>query len=251
MTKDLPTVTIDGRTHEGGGQILRLAAGLSAITGKAVTITNIRAGRRPTGLRGSHVAAIKCLEVISASEAQGVVLGSESVVFHPACPVSPPSSSPSSTTSTSSKTTKSKKRTKSPNGFPFHKTFVNGTSTNPEALIVISPTSNGVNGSPTNLQQISIGQKTNGSTFLIFQAIYPYLLARALHPISVRIIGGTNTRSAPTVDYVKQVLLPNFAQFGLPPGRGKSRRAAASPGRRRQQRQRSRWEENTHAAAFP
>ncbi|PKY06188.1 hypothetical protein P168DRAFT_302571 [Aspergillus campestris IBT 28561] len=217
MTKDLPTITIDGRTHEGGGQILRLAAGLSAITGKAITITNIRAGRVPTGLRGSHVEAIKCLKEMSASEAQGVELGSESVVFHPACPVSS-SSSQSSTTSRSSKTTKGKKPTKGKRKFLLRQTSVNSPSTNPEAPVVISRKQTGTSGSSTELErQITITQKTNGASFLIFQAIYPYLLARARRPISVRIIGGTNMRSAPSLDYVEQVLLPNFAKFGLPP----------------------------------
>ena len=214
MAKDLPTITIDGRAHEGGGQVLRLAVGLSAITGKAITITNIRASRPDAGLWGSHVTAIKCVEAISASEAQGVEVGSKSVVFHPARPVS--SSSPPSTFDTSI-TSKSKKMTKNAEGFSLRNTFVNRTSTILPTLAIISPRSNGANGSSNSLQQIIIKQKSNKASFLIFQAIYPYLLARARRPTSVRITGGTNMRGAPTIDYVEQVLLPNFAQFGLPP----------------------------------
>ena len=47
-------ITIDGSHGEGGGQIVRTALALSAITGKAVEIVNVRANRaKPGGL--SHV----------------------------------------------------------------------------------------------------------------------------------------------------------------------------------------------------
>ncbi len=42
-------LTIDGRTGEGGGQLVRLAAGLAALTGQPLRITNIRANRRSGG----------------------------------------------------------------------------------------------------------------------------------------------------------------------------------------------------------
>lgn len=47
---------IDGSTGEGGGQLVRVAVALSAVTGRAIKIVNIRANRtksRPVGKRGS------------------------------------------------------------------------------------------------------------------------------------------------------------------------------------------------------
>ncbi|TLY05629.1 MAG: hypothetical protein E6K92_01175 [Thaumarchaeota archaeon] len=41
-------VSIDGSQGEGGGQVLRTAISLSAITGKPVKVTNIRAKRHCT-----------------------------------------------------------------------------------------------------------------------------------------------------------------------------------------------------------
>ena len=45
---------IDGSQGEGGGQILRTAISLSAITGKPVEVVNIRSKRSNPGLRPSH-----------------------------------------------------------------------------------------------------------------------------------------------------------------------------------------------------
>jgi RNA 3'-terminal phosphate cyclase (ATP) len=43
-------IDLDGRTGEGGGQLVRLAVGLSALTTRPIKITNVR-GNRP-GARG-------------------------------------------------------------------------------------------------------------------------------------------------------------------------------------------------------
>uniref|UniRef100_A0A3Q2NSF7 RNA 3'-terminal phosphate cyclase n=1 Tax=Fundulus heteroclitus TaxID=8078 RepID=A0A3Q2NSF7_FUNHE len=48
---DSAAVEIDGSVMEGGGQILRVSAALSCITGSAIKITKIRAGRSTPGLR--------------------------------------------------------------------------------------------------------------------------------------------------------------------------------------------------------
>lgn len=43
-------IELDGRTGEGGGQLVRIAVALAAVTSKSVKITNVR-GNRP-GPRG-------------------------------------------------------------------------------------------------------------------------------------------------------------------------------------------------------
>ncbi len=46
---------LDGSYGEGGGQILRSALALSLLTGRAVEIVNIRAGRPNPGLQAQHL----------------------------------------------------------------------------------------------------------------------------------------------------------------------------------------------------
>jgi RNA 3'-terminal phosphate cyclase (ATP) len=52
-------VIIDGAHGEGGGQILRTALSLSAITGRPLRIERIRAARRSPGLAAQHLTAVR------------------------------------------------------------------------------------------------------------------------------------------------------------------------------------------------
>jgi len=54
-------IEIDGSIGEGGGQILRTSISLSAVTGQAMRITNIRAGRPNPGLSPQHVTSIEAV----------------------------------------------------------------------------------------------------------------------------------------------------------------------------------------------
>ena len=49
---------IDGSYGEGGGQLLRTAVALSAITGEAIHVRNIRANRTNPGLAPQHMTAV-------------------------------------------------------------------------------------------------------------------------------------------------------------------------------------------------
>lgn len=51
-------IEIDGSFGEGGGQIIRTALTLSALTGKPVTIENVRARRTRPGLQRQHLTAV-------------------------------------------------------------------------------------------------------------------------------------------------------------------------------------------------
>ena len=52
-------VSIDGDLGEGGGQVLRTALTLSAVTGQGFEMTRVRARRSRPGLRPQHLAAVR------------------------------------------------------------------------------------------------------------------------------------------------------------------------------------------------
>ncbi len=70
-------ITLDGSQGEGGGQIVRSAVSLSSITGQPVMIENIRAGRKPRGLRPQHVTAIRAAADICGAAIDGVNIDSD------------------------------------------------------------------------------------------------------------------------------------------------------------------------------
>lgn len=74
---------IDGSYGEGGGQILRTALALSAITGEAVKIINIRAKRPNPGLRPQHLYGVLALRELSNAEVRGASEGSTELEFYP------------------------------------------------------------------------------------------------------------------------------------------------------------------------
>jgi RNA 3'-terminal phosphate cyclase (ATP) len=74
---------IDGSYGEGGGQILRTAVALSAVTGTPVEIENIRKGRQNPGLSAQHVKAVEGLARICNAQVTGCQLKSTSLGFTP------------------------------------------------------------------------------------------------------------------------------------------------------------------------
>ncbi len=88
MPDPLPIV-LDGGEGEGGGQILRTALSLSAITGKAFTITRIRASRLKPGLRPQHREAARAVAGLVDAELSGDEVGSSRLEFRPRRPAAP------------------------------------------------------------------------------------------------------------------------------------------------------------------
>lgn len=75
-------LVIDGSHGEGGGQILRTALTLSALTGKAMSI-NIRAHRARPGLAAQHLTAVRSVARVCRARVSGDELDSQSLTFVP------------------------------------------------------------------------------------------------------------------------------------------------------------------------
>jgi RNA 3'-terminal phosphate cyclase (ATP) len=74
---------LDGSALEGGGQIVRSAVALSAITGIPIRIRNIRAGRDRPGLRYQHCAAVHAVASVCNAHVEGCGVGEKMLVFQP------------------------------------------------------------------------------------------------------------------------------------------------------------------------
>lgn len=77
------TKLIDGARGEGGGQLVRTAVAISAVTGTPVRIEAIRARRRKPGLAAQHVAAVRAVAALCDADCQGVQPGSGAISFVP------------------------------------------------------------------------------------------------------------------------------------------------------------------------
>lgn len=76
-------IVIDGNEGEGGGQVLRSALTLSAITGTSFRLENVRNKRRPPGLKAQHLTCVMGAAKICGASVDGAELGSRTVEFHP------------------------------------------------------------------------------------------------------------------------------------------------------------------------
>jgi RNA 3'-terminal phosphate cyclase (ATP) len=76
-------ISLDGSQGEGGGQIIRTALALSAVTGQGFQITRIRAGRAVPGLRPQHLTAIRAAAMACSARVGGAFDGSPDVRFEP------------------------------------------------------------------------------------------------------------------------------------------------------------------------
>jgi RNA 3'-terminal phosphate cyclase (ATP) len=81
-------IPIDGSQGEGGGQILRTALALSAVTGQGFEMTRIRAGRIRPGLMPQHLAAVRAAAMACGAKVGGAFDGSPDIRFEPG-PLSP------------------------------------------------------------------------------------------------------------------------------------------------------------------
>jgi len=81
-----PRIDLDGSVGEGGGQILRTALALSAVSGRAFAIDRVRANRIKPGLRPQHREAARAMARIVDGRLAGDDLGSTALEFTPRQP---------------------------------------------------------------------------------------------------------------------------------------------------------------------
>jgi RNA 3'-terminal phosphate cyclase (ATP) len=77
------SIVLDGGAGEGGGQILRTALSLSAITGKPFAIHRIRQNRIKPGLRPQHREAARACAQACGAALEGAEVGSTRLEFRP------------------------------------------------------------------------------------------------------------------------------------------------------------------------
>eukprot|EP01083_Nonionella_stella_P234837 826348_1 len=78
-----PLLSIDGSIMEGGGQILRNSITLSALTKRAIHITNIRGKRSNPGLRKQHSKGIELVANINRGYLEGNYVKSMDIKYYP------------------------------------------------------------------------------------------------------------------------------------------------------------------------
>lgn len=76
-------IIIDGDYGSGGGQILRTAVGLAALTGKSCRIEEVRAKRPQPGLREQHLQAVRAVASLCQGNLKGDEIGSTGLEFYP------------------------------------------------------------------------------------------------------------------------------------------------------------------------
>ncbi|GAB1311615.1 RNA 3'-terminal phosphate cyclase domain-containing protein [Madurella fahalii] len=84
--EDQEPIELDGRTGEGGGQLVRIACALAAVATQPIRITHVRGNRegpRGGGLKSQHVTAIEYLAKATAADVTGLSVGSHTLEFRP------------------------------------------------------------------------------------------------------------------------------------------------------------------------
>ena len=168
---------LDGRTLEGGGQLLRNAVCMSALTGTPIKIHHIRGARSGGGgLKAQHLACVNWLAQACYARTEGAEEGSQTLVFEPGKGVEDPLPSDHSPVF--------KKLMR--DGQPVYECRVDVATAGSTGLI---------------LQAIL--------PFILFSH-FPSKI-----PVRLVLTGGTNVSGSPSFEYIDQVLLPTLQSIGF------------------------------------
>ena len=183
---------LPGTTLEGGGQLIRIALGLSALTRIPLRISAIRGNRpRGGGLKAQHLASLNWLAQACGAKVKGDFLASRDVEFFPGCM----------------------------KGVLGKEKIING-----KPVVCIEVSAGGMGSVSLVLQAIlpyilfgaplSNTKASSGSA-----ASSPKAKRRSVErseQIVLIITGGTNVSFSPSYEYVSQVLLPTLERIGIP-----------------------------------
>ena len=78
-----PTIEFDCALGESGGQVLRTALAVSALTGKAIALKNIRLSRPNPGLQKQHLTSVQTLASLLHAETKHALPNSRELFFKP------------------------------------------------------------------------------------------------------------------------------------------------------------------------
>jgi len=174
-------IILDGRTLEGGGQLVRIALGLSALTGQSLKISHIRGNReggRGGGLKAQHLACVKWLGAACGAETTGAEIKSQELLFVPGNPVSSP--------------------------LPYTRSTQEDGSTIFDTRIDIGSAG-------------SVGLALQAVLpFILFSPPAVEEIDGRRPLVRLTITGGTNVSNSPSFEYISQVLLPTLSRIGLP-----------------------------------
>jgi RNA 3'-terminal phosphate cyclase (ATP) len=180
---DQPTepIVLDGSTLEGGGQLVRLAVDLSALTNVPIKITNIRGNRSAGGgLKPQHLACVNWLSQACNATVSGAEKGSKTLDFRPG-----------RTGQTSP-------------AYRFIDDEKDGSKHWNCELDIKTAGSTGL-----ALQAIL--------PFILFNPPKNDDGTLSKFPTRLTISGGTSVSGSPSYEYISQVLLPTLYNIGLPP----------------------------------
>jgi len=76
-------IEIDGSHGEGGGQLVRTAVALSALTGTPLRLHNVRASRARPGLAAQHLAAVRAVAALCDARCEGLEPRAGAFTFEP------------------------------------------------------------------------------------------------------------------------------------------------------------------------
>jgi RNA 3'-terminal phosphate cyclase (ATP) len=76
-------ILLDGSQKSGSGTVVRYAVALAALLGQELRLTNVRAKRRPPGLRSQHLRTLEAVSHLTAGRLDGATVGASEFIFSP------------------------------------------------------------------------------------------------------------------------------------------------------------------------